>query len=867
MSKMNRLLALLLALCLCLGMLAGCGPKDPDNSQNPGGTPTPGQTGNNTPAPTEKPIEYEKVNFDPNEKYVYKTTVSGTTANWNPHTYQSNDASDVMEFMIDSLFTAVYNDPLHPVEGLEPYAGYKLVPAMAADYPVDVTEKVKADPKFNIPESATSGYAWSVKLRDDLKWNDGTPITAQDFVDSLERVLRHELLNYRAPDYYDGSYVVVNADKYSLRGTVANWDNGDKGYAIADMEKNADGQYTYNGEPVFIGVDAPLSWTGGNTLKDYVDAYGAGYFGLDTWDDLVALMDEEGLVPCTDDNLKLLSGVTTTNPEWGETDDDLYAYLIIKHTYDPEYTMDSGVGLFVSGDNELTFVFRNAVDGFYLMTYAMNVPLVKIDLYDSLLVENNGVWFNTYGTNVETTASYGPYMLSDYQVDKSYHYVKNPNWYGWNSGIYTYVDPTDGKQYDMYQTTEIDMQVVIEAETRKSMFLAGQLMGYGLQPEDFDQYRSSEYCYATPGEAVFGMILNGYMDMIKEREAAADFDQATTDLEMMSVVDFKKALAVSIDRDDMCATASPSNSAGFGLIGTRYVYDPETGALYRDSPQAKQALCDFYSVNVADYGGDLDKAVASITGYDPVAAAALFKQAFDQGIEAGYITDKDGDGKSDQTVRIMYAASRELSASMTKILNYMNESFARAATGTPFEGKIEVYASAPLGDPGWSDAIQNGTADTVLAGWSGATMDPFSFADTWTADRSYWHNWYDAKKETLTLTINGEELTMTLRAWAECLNGNMKTVNGKEYNFGYGQVDVDTRLTILAACEKAVLGAYVSLPMMTDGSMALLSQQIYYVVEEYSPIMGRGGIQYIKYNYSESEWAQYVADQGGTLQY
>ena len=49
--------------------------------------------------------------------------------------------------------------------------------------------------------------------------------------------------------------------------------------------------------------------------------------------------------------------------------------------------------------------------------------------------------------------------------------------------------------------------------------------------------------------------------------------------------------------------------------------------------------------------------------------------------------------------------------------------------------------------------------------------------------------------------------------------------------------------------------------------MSLLSQQIYYVVEEYSPIMGRGGIQYIKYNYSESEWAKYVADQGGTLQY
>ncbi len=429
------------------------------------------------------------------------------------------------------------------------------------------------------------------------------------------------------------------------------------------------------------------------------------------------------------------------------------------------------------------------------------------------------------------------------------------------------MDPTDGKQYDMYQTTDIDLQYVKESATRKTMFLAGQLAGYGLQADDFDQYRSSEFCYATPGEAVFGLILNGYMDVLKEREAAADFDQATTDLEMMSVTAFKKALAVSIDRDDMCASVSPARSAGFGLIGTRYVYDPETGALYRDSDQAKQTLCDFYSVDPANYGGDLDKAVAAITGYDPVAAGKLFKEAFDEGIEKGFITDADGDGKSDQTVTMQYALSADPSDFMKKTLAYLNESFTRAAVGTPFEGKINVIFSAVLGDPGWSDAIRNGTADCVLAGWSGATMDPFGFADTWTNERSYWNAWFDAKKVNVTLTVNGEELTMTLRDWAECLNGNVKTVNGKDYNFGYGQVDVNTRLDILAGCEKSVLGAYVTLPMLADGSMALLSQKLYYVVEEYNPIMGRGGLQYMKYNYSDTEWDQYVSDQGGTLQY
>lgn len=839
--KGKKLIALLLASAMCLGLLAGCG----------GGTqPTP-TPGGDTPIETQGPA-FEKVSFDKNQKYTFLDSDSQIPSNWNPHTYITSTDSYPLDYITDSLFTMVYNDELNPVEGLAPYEGYKLVPAMAAAYPVDVTTAVKAaHPEFNIPESATSGYAWSVKLRTDLKWDDGSPITAQDFVDSLERVLRPELLNYRAADYYDGSYVVVNADLYSLSGNPVYT-------SFADMGTTYEEFIAGGGTDAEVAVDMDGFWgvTGGDGVHTW------GYITDDTMvrDPAVAEGEDEDYV-----SAKYLWDVyLNPNGYYGPYGPEYSG--VISFPYEAGYSFDN-VGLYVSGDNELTFVYRNAVDGFYLMTYAMSIPLVKIDLYDSCLTQNEGVWSSTYNTGLATTASYGPYKLSDFQMDKSMHFVKNDNWYGWNSGIYTYVDPTDGKQYDMYQTTDIDLQYVKESATRKTMFLAGQLMGYGLQAEDFDQYRSSEFCYATPGQSVFGMILNGYEKVIKEREAAADFDQATTDLEMMTVVDFKKALAVSIDRDDMCASVSPSRSAGLGLIGTRYVYDPETGALYRDTDQAKQALCDFYSVDPANYGGDLDKAVAAITGFDPTAAAELFKSAFKEGIEKGYITDNDGDGISDQTVTIQYALSNEASAFLEKTLAYMNESFARAAAGTPFDGKIKLIFSAVLGDPGWSDGIRNGTVDTVLAGWNGATMDPFGFADTWTNERCYWAAWFDPKATDVTMNIHGEELTMTLRDWAECLNGNMKTINGKEYNFGYGQIDVETRLDILATCEKTVLGAYVTLPMLADGSMALLSQQVYYVTETYSPMMGRGGIQYMKYNYSDTEWAAYVSSQGGTLQY
>ena len=49
--------------------------------------------------------------------------------------------------------------------------------------------------------------------------------------------------------------------------------------------------------------------------------------------------------------------------------------------------------------------------------------------------------------------------------------------------------------------------------------------------------------------------------------------------------------------------------------------------------------------------------------------------------------------------------------------------------------------------------------------------------------------------------------------------------------------------------------------------MALLTQQVFYVIEEYNPIMGRGGIAYTKYNYNEADWEEYVRLQGSVLKY
>jgi len=808
---------------------------------------------------------------DDGKQYTYQDAVVTMPTNWNPHTYQTTDDAYPADFIRTGLYGFIFNDELNPVEGKDPYTGYKIIPEMAAEEPVDVTEKIKAEhPEFNIPASATKGYAYTIKLNKDATWEDGTKIDADTYVYSMQQLLNPQLLNYRATDYYAGNFSIAGAEFYANQGQTVTVSVN----TVIANEKLAD-------VDAFITAHADdKAWI------NWSYSFGFGYdFAKYPWD---------GTFKAEAKTADIANEVVETAITIKEMY-DFYVKAVVASGYADEagakaWFLDevslqwtypanvdySTVGLYKSGDYEITLVLGKSLAGFNLLYNLSGNWIVYEPYYEACKKQEGDAWLSTYNTSVETTMSYGPYKLVSYQADKSMRFERNLAWYGYTDGKHEYKDPTDGKTYTMYQTDIIETEKVEEVATRKLMFLKGELMGYGLQAEDFEQYRSSKYAYVTPSETIFFFIFNGNKDAIENREKNESFDTTKNDLQTLTLTSFRKAFAVTYDKELLASTISPSRSGGYGLIGTAYIYDPESGSRYRDTDQAKKALCDFYSVDPTKFDS-LDAAVDSITGYDPVTAKDLFTQAYNESITAGYITDADKDGKSDQVIRIEYCASA-VTDFITKTIDYLNEKLSEVIKGTPFEGKIEIYASAPYGNE-WSNKIKAGLSDIVLGGWSGSALDPFGLTDLYT-NPSYQYDaaWFDASSVELELEVDVagieaaapdmQKITMNLKQWSDSLNGATVTVDGKDYNFGDGIASVDTRLDILAAIETKVLGTYDYIPMLQDGSISLLSQQVYYVVEEYNPIMGRGGIAYMKYNYDDTEWAAYVASQpNGELSY
>lgn len=140
--------------------------------------------------------------------YTYNSYTPGinSSLNWDPLSWETNEDTDILNNVSSGFYTFVLNSEKN---------GYSVMPELAAEMPVDVTAEYVG--QYGVKEGETA-KAWRIALNKLAKWEDGTPITADDYVYSMQQLLNPKMLNRRADSYYAGEFVIYNAKNYLYAG-------------------------------------------------------------------------------------------------------------------------------------------------------------------------------------------------------------------------------------------------------------------------------------------------------------------------------------------------------------------------------------------------------------------------------------------------------------------------------------------------------------------------------------------------------------------------------------------------------------------------------------------------------------------------
>lgn len=815
-KKLLMLIAMVLVVVLCASVLTAC-KKDKGKDNKPYDITKRASTG-----------------WEDSRQYTLREYTAQLPGQW--CTILSSDSvdNDMESYMTSAFYEFNYKFD----------ADGKIVPgAYTVEYSAatkleDVTKKYAG--QYGLAADAKKGQAFAMTLRNDLKWNDGTPIKAADFVYTMTQQLSPKYLFDTASNYYSGNYVIHNAENYVKQGQKGMF----PAYSIMKEYNVAD--------------DAKLIYS---TTNSRVAENG---FTPEV------IVEEFGIEGMTVEKINALNGKSLADIKKDATLNETWEALLGAWKTDPNEELDffeteyefpamdfSEVGYFV-GDNEYELVM--VIDGtlkpldeegnltYEAGYYFSNWPLVKKDLWEKCEDTTKTPYANSYCTSLEKSASWGPYKLTNYQDDKTYTVSRNDKWFGY--GLEQYA-----KQY---QTDTIITNKIPEWDTAWLSFQNGDLDSISMDVKIASDYRTSRQAFFTPDTATGCLNLQSL--------AISRTDKRNNLL--LNYDDFRKAISLALNRDDYCAKNRPSSQAALGLLNSMYYNDVENGKVYRDSVQAKEAILSAYGAEKVEGGWkvgtvvykDIDEAVDAMTGYNVTLARQLMTSAYNK-------AKADGNYRDGEKIILTFGVS-EITANTDRTKNWFQAAFDDATKGTALEGKISIEYFI-FSDKTWSEQFKKGEYDLCFGAWSNAPFNPsYLLCETQINKAVRWAQEWDPTKVNVTVKATPDAdhkdgiYTYNLEQWRLILQGKEGCPVNFKKNFS-----MEDQLTALGAVEAAILKEYYSVPVFSMYSASLMGYKTDYVTYEYNTFMGYGGIRYMSYNFDDTEWAAFVAEKGGTLNY
>ncbi len=845
MSKtMKRVVSLFLAVLMLASVLAtavACGKKNP---------------------PDDKFVADDK-------DYTYKSYTTALGSNWNPHTWDTNADSSMLGYVSSPFVDMSILDSENGV--------YQWVYEMATsvtDVTKDHTDDLTKYP-VDLPEGQTAadqkeGYVFEIKLNPNAKWENGEAITADDYIESMKRLLDSKMRNYRANLYYDGeSAVAGGAEFYNSEAPI---------YAVVvpayGEGDTPDYSLDLTGKKIYLNMTATNMTISSYSFATLCNDY--GFIDAALYKKLADTANAYGYVEITDANKadvlsamdQYLSGFgLSIYNEDGSVSDELYREFLFyfTETYGEKYEYDTTVGCYKVDDYTIRYVNDTYIGFNYFMTSLTSTWLVYCPLYDELKDTSGELVTTKYGTSKETTMSYGTYKMASLEDDKQVVYVRNENWYGWekdeNGNLYSFTNfLVDGEKRQQYKTTKIVITVMDEAAA-KLAFLKGELTEWTPSADELSTYSLSDQLYKVDETYTMSFFFNTNLPALQ----AMDASKGNVNSVVLSNETFRKAFSLAIDRAEF-VTATQAYKPAFSLMNSLYYYDiydddkedgidgPNTN--YRNTEEAMKAIVNLYGV---EYGegkayATLKEAHDSITGYNLTEAKKLMKEACDKLVADGIYT-----AGSEIKIRIGWAKGA-LTADDNKQLALMNKYINAAAEGSGF-GNITLEAIGNIDNR--YDAVPAGEYAIGYGAWGGAAFYPFRNFQVYMDPDQYSINEaanYDPTVDTVTLKVNGEDVTMTWQKWSQSMMGTG----------AYATASTATKLSITAQLEEAFLKTYYRIPLCATTICSMLSFQCGYYTEDYNIMYGFGGLRLMKYNYDDAAWATYVAEQvaaNGQLDY